>query len=212
LNVLITRARQEVHLVTSFPPEAYRSLPMVPPGSVPTGGWLLFAYLNYAEQLQGAYEASGGSSTEASGGRELAVSEATASSRPPLASVDVQPMPSPSRFARALAEELAKKHNLSSTVHWGNEGFCVDVALRDPENPANVTLGILCDGSRYGKADDPVEWDVFRTAILEAQGWKLHRLWTPQFARDADSAEQAILALLAGSKGEGRGRGAARRK
>jgi hypothetical protein len=30
------------------------------------------------------------------------------------------------------------------------------------------------------KAADPVEWDLFRTAILEGQGWKLMRLWTPQ--------------------------------
>ncbi|MBL8793002.1 MAG: DNA helicase, partial [Planctomycetia bacterium] len=203
LNVLVTRARQEVHLVTSFPPESYRSLPPVPPGSVPTGGWLLFAYLNYAEQLQGLYQASGG--------RKPAVDSETAGSRPLLASVEERPVPSPSHFARALANELAKKQKLSSTVHWGNEGFCVDVALHDPDDPGDVALGILCDGPRYGKADDPVEWDVFRTAILEAQGWKLHRLWTPQFARDAENAEQAILTRLAGTQDD-RGRDALRSK
>src|SRR5205823_956190 len=57
LNVLVTRAREEVHLVTSIPPEVYRALPPVPPGQTPGGGWLLFSYLCYAEQLAQSYEA-----------------------------------------------------------------------------------------------------------------------------------------------------------
>ncbi|HSU66726.1 MAG TPA: DEAD/DEAH box helicase, partial [Tepidisphaeraceae bacterium] len=57
LNVLVTRARQEVHVVTSIPAEAYRSLPPVPKGQAPSGAWLLFAYLSYAERLAESYEA-----------------------------------------------------------------------------------------------------------------------------------------------------------
>ncbi len=56
LNVLVTRAREEVHLVTSIPREVYTALPPVPPGQTPGGGWLLFAYLQYAEQLAAKYE------------------------------------------------------------------------------------------------------------------------------------------------------------
>ena len=58
LNVLVTRARQEVHLVTSIPAEAYRALPPVPQGQTPGGGYLLFSYLQYAEELENAYAAS----------------------------------------------------------------------------------------------------------------------------------------------------------
>jgi hypothetical protein len=49
LNVLVTRARQEVHVVTSIPPTVYRSLPAIEAGKKPNGAWLLFAYLNYAQ-------------------------------------------------------------------------------------------------------------------------------------------------------------------
>ena len=49
--MLVTRARNELHLVTSIPPVGLRSLPPVPPGQTPGGAWLLFAYLRYAEQL-----------------------------------------------------------------------------------------------------------------------------------------------------------------
>ncbi|HCF57869.1 MAG TPA: DNA helicase, partial [Myxococcales bacterium] len=102
--------------------------------------------------------------------------------------------PSPSGFAQALARKLATDCEVSSEVHWGNEGFCVDVALRHPTRAEDVTLGVLCDGTRFSKAPDRVEWDLFRTAVLEGQGWKLLRLWTPQFFRDPQSAVQAIVA------------------
>ena len=38
-----------------------------------------------------------------------------------------------------------------------------------------------------------MEWEVFRQAILEQQGWKLHRVWTPHFFRDPKGAVKAIL-------------------
>jgi very-short-patch-repair endonuclease len=47
-----------------------------------------------------------------------------------------------------------------------------------------VTIGLLCDGCRYLAADDVLEWDIFRTGILEDQGWILRRIWTPHFFRD----------------------------
>src|SRR5207248_2647332 len=55
LNVLVTRARHEVHLVTSIPRESYVNLPAIPEGQSATGAWLLFAYLKYAEQLAALY-------------------------------------------------------------------------------------------------------------------------------------------------------------
>jgi len=170
LNVLVTRAREELHLVTSIPREIYASLPPVPPGQTPGGGWLLFRYLQFAEELARTYE---------EGHRILAQTQASQS-----AQVNVCPSQTPSAFSESLGEYLAQEHALSSDVHWGNDGFCIDVALHHPHQAENMTLGILCDSSRYAKAQDPVEWDVFRTAILEAAGWKTHRLWTPLFFRD----------------------------
>lgn len=178
LNVLVTRAREEVHLVTSIPAAVYRALPPVPPGTVPNGGWLLFAYLNYAEELEKFYEE-----------QRLAHQE----KRKP-GEVLARPTQLTSSFARALANQLARQHGLSSTLDWGNDGFCVDIALHHPTQPDNVTIGILCDGCRFRKTNDPVEWDVFRTAVLESQGWKLHRLWTPHFIRDPQAAIESILA------------------
>lgn len=43
LNVLVTRARSLVHLVTSIPTATYRSRPEIPAGTSPNGAMLLFA-------------------------------------------------------------------------------------------------------------------------------------------------------------------------
>ncbi|MFY0522910.1 AAA domain-containing protein [Archangium gephyra] len=179
LNVLVTRARQQVHLVTSIPREVYSALPPVEQGRKPNGGWLLFAYLQYAERLAKEYALESGQPEEARERLEPVVHE--------------HPTEAGSAFARALAEDLKRTHGVSSDVHWGNDGFCVDVALHHPRRAGDVTVGVLCDGTRYPKAADPVEWDLFRTAILEGQGWKLVRLWTPHFFRDPESAREKVL-------------------
>ncbi len=179
LNVLVTRAREEVHVVTSIPAELYRALPPVPGGQAPSGGWLLFAYLAYAERLAEEYERVHA---------ELAEAE-----KSKTAAVHVRPSRSPSEFAAALARHLATRYNLGSDVLWGNDGFCVDLALHHPHRVEDVTIGVLCDAARFAQAEDPVEWDVFRTVVLEGQGWQLHRIWTPQFFRDSQGCTQRIV-------------------
>jgi hypothetical protein len=173
LNVLVTRARCEVHLVSSIPVEAYRNLPAIPEGQSATGAWLLFAYLKYAEELLGAYEKTG-------------VEHPTSNVENPGegAIVNVLPSRSPSLFARKLGDALATSAKIGSDVFWGNAGFCVDLALHDPATAGEVCIGLLCDGCRYDAADDVVEWDIFRTGILTSQGWTLRRIWTPHFFRD----------------------------
>jgi hypothetical protein len=161
-----------VHLITSIPSAVYRTLPNVPKGSTPSGAFLLFSYLQYAEAV-------------AEG--QTATSETIREFRQ-QAATHIVPAAYPSAFAQALGTQLATQHAISSSVQWGNDGFCIDVAVQHPSDPEDVTLGVLCDGPRFAKAPDPVEWDVFRTAILERQGWKLYRLWTPHFFRDPDSA------------------------
>ncbi|WP_426756573.1 AAA domain-containing protein [Myxococcus sp. Y35] len=185
LNVLVTRAREQIHLVTSIPREAYQSLPPVEAGRQPNGGWLLFAYLRFAEALEQAYAQQAQRDSEPTAPETLR----------PEQQAEVYPRPTEagSTFAQALARHLAAQHRVSSEVHWGNDGFCVDIALRHPTRPGDVTVGVLCDGTRYPKATDRVEWDLFRTGVLEGQGWQLVRLWTPHFFRDPEGATTQVL-------------------
>jgi hypothetical protein len=122
--------------------------------------------------------------------------------------VRVRPTRTPSAFAESLAHKLAAAHGATADVYWGNDGFCVDLALRlagDQDGGENGVgedgggpVGILCDAARFAPADDLMEWDVFRTGILEAQGWRLHRVWTPHFFRDPAGRTAALMQAVTG--------------
>ena len=81
---------------------------------------------------------------------------------------------------------------MGSTVHWGNDGFMVDVALTHPTMPEDVTLGVLTDFNRYRNTPDPIDWELFRSSILRNQGWQLERIWSPRLFRDIKSENAAI--------------------
>ena len=183
LNVLVTRAREKVHLVTSIPPEVYASATPIPQGVTPNGAWLLFAYLRYAQLLEEVYATDKQSQPE----------QADVSARV-AAEVKHQPIEPSSKFAAALGQRIAQDAGISSEVHWGNEGFCVDAALLHPANTGDVSVGLLTDFNRYRYASDPVAWESYRMGILQWQGWQLRHVWSPTYLRDAMRVQNSIAA------------------
>lgn len=196
LNVLVTRARAEVHLVTSIPRDAYLSAESLPTGATPSGGWLLFAYLRYAEELAELYEENNRILAQTSAGGPESEGQGE-SSQAPAPNVVRRPIAPVSTFAFALGDQLARQRRIGSDMHWGNEAFCVDVALHHPTQPEDVTVGLMCDFTRYDRAPDPVEWELYRQGILRWTGWELQYVWTPQFFRDPTGAMNHIEAQAA---------------
>jgi len=176
LNVLITRAREAVHLVTSIPRSEYLSTRTIPIGQTPNGAFLLFSYLGFAERLAKLYAE--------------AKLEGVPAMTDPI--VNVRRTRTPSIQVPPLAQHLCKELKYSSDVYWGNEGFCIDIAVQHPYQPENVTVGVICDGTRYDKTDDAIEWDVFRTEVLESQGWQLIRSFSPAIFRNFEDIMKQI--------------------
>ncbi|HEY3998006.1 MAG TPA: AAA domain-containing protein [Candidatus Xenobia bacterium] len=181
MNVLVTRARDEVIVVTSIPPTVYRNVAPPPEGRTPNGAWYLFAYLRYAERLVEQFEQ---------------MWERRKAAAPSAGRVKRYDSKCPSAFVEALAQTLSDREKHASEVYWGGDGFCVDLALQHPERAGDVSLGVLCDGTRYLKAPDPAEWDAFRTVVLQSQGWALHRVWTPHFVRNPERCLQALQSAV----------------
>ena len=179
LNVLVTRARRKIHIVTSIPRTEYRVLPELEDKQSPSGRWLLYAYLHYAEQLAEIRR------------REL---HAEATARSATGAVNELPTRQPSKLAGWLGAALAGEDHVSSDVHWGNDGFRVDLALHHPERADQRTLGVLCDLHRFPDAPDPVDWELFRTRLLEAKGWQFQRVLSPALFRDPEKHRREIIA------------------
>lgn len=180
LNVLVTRARDAVHVLTSIPSVEYRAVQPVPVGQLPNGRLQLYEYLRYAERLELLFES-----------YQDELERMRRDAEPELQRWDSA---TPSRLAAAIGQTLLETHRVGSHLHWGNEGFCVDVACIHPLMPADVTVGVLADFSRFHKTPDPIEWDIFRTRVLRGQGWELQRLWSPVLFRRVEEMMQRVRA------------------
>ncbi len=177
LNVLVTRARDKVHVFTSIPRTEYVSPAPLSEGQHMTGRHYLYGYLRYAEHLAELFKKWQQEVNSLHG-------DITTSS-------DVNQTKCPSQVAEGLGSLLSGKHGIGNRVYWGNDGFCVDVALTHPGHPADVTIGVLTDFTRYTKTPDPISWELFRSTVLLSQGWELQRIWTPSlFKNSADIVDE----------------------
>ncbi|MEI8349821.1 MAG: DUF3320 domain-containing protein [Candidatus Omnitrophota bacterium] len=69
----------------------------------------------------------------------------------------------------------------------GCSGFRIDIGVIDPAHPGCFILGVECDGATYHSAFTARERDRIRQEILEKLGWKMHRIWSPDwFYRKAE--------------------------
>lgn len=215
LNVLVTRARHRVHLVTSIPPSAFREASLLEPGKEPTGSWLLFAYLRHAEWLERAYAEQETLRAQAAIRQadfpQADISPANISLADISQNGDARAREvagdddEATDLADALGRLLAVHSDVEIEKRWGNEGFGLDVVVSTAPPTSDLAeaapvvvdhLGLHCDFARFDKAPDGVEWDIFRRAILGGQDWALQRLWTPLLFRDPDAAIRGAIRRL----------------
>ena len=149
LNVAITRARSQVHLVSSF-----SHLDMDPGRNNPKGVDLLRQYIEFA----------------ASGGAEVGAKP----SEVPLNSFELD-----------VRDRLTEK-GVPVTPQYGVSGFRIDFACAHPAQPGRLVLAIEADGASYHSAHTARDRDRLRQEILEAKGWRFHRIWSTAWFRHRD--------------------------
>mgnify|MGYP003585041407 CR=1 FL=1 len=64
----------------------------------------------------------------------------------------------------------------------GCSGYRIDIGIIDPAYPGQFLLGIECDGASYHSAATARDRDRLRQRILENLGWKIHRIWSKEWA------------------------------
>ncbi len=65
----------------------------------------------------------------------------------------------------------------------GSSSFRVDLGVVDPRNPGRFILGIMCDGDTYREASMARDRDRLRNQVLENLGWRIHRIWSPDWVQ-----------------------------
>lgn len=85
----------------------------------------------------------------------------------------------------------------------GVSGYRIDLGVVDPRAEGRYLAGIEADGRQFHSANTARERDRLRQRILEAKGWSILRVWSPDWWRDrercADSLERDLRTLLTGS-------------
>ncbi|HEX9373260.1 MAG TPA: AAA domain-containing protein, partial [Roseiflexaceae bacterium] len=177
LNVAITRAREQVVLVSSLLPEEIDLKRTQHPGPR-----LLRAYLEYARR--GGPAQGLGIRDQGSGGG--AVQSSAAGPRPLI--------PGP-HFEDELASELARR-GLSLARQIGRSDFRIDIAIRDPRDPDRFLLGVECDGDDYRDAPTARDRERLREQVLGALGWRIHRAWSAAWAHDPAAEVERIMQAM----------------
>jgi very-short-patch-repair endonuclease len=68
----------------------------------------------------------------------------------------------------------------------GCSGYRIDLGVVDPAQPGRFLLGVECDGSNYHSAHTARDRDRIRQQVLEAFGWRIHRIWSPDWVNKRD--------------------------
>lgn len=62
----------------------------------------------------------------------------------------------------------------------------LDLALMHPTEPGRFVLGIECDGPTYHRAATARDRDRLRPQVLAQLGWRLCRVWAPEWVMDRE--------------------------
>lgn len=76
----------------------------------------------------------------------------------------------------------------------GVGSYRIDFAVRHPELPGRHVLAIEADGASYHSGHIARERDRLRQVLLEARGWKFHRIWSTDWFSDPGREVERVLA------------------
>lgn len=103
------------------------------------------------------------------------------------------------RFEEVVRNELQLAGwEVRSRVGVG--GYCVDLAVVDPDCADRFLAGIECDGPKYASARSARDRDRLREQVLENLGWRICRVWSQDWIRDRKSALARLLEALAAAR------------
>ena len=170
LNVAISRAKQKIHIVTSFRPSELNL-----DDAKNEGPRILKKYLEYAFAVS-------------SGNKE----EAEMILRSFGETFGITPVAYETEYAQKVAAALRERgYDIDTQVGIG--GYRIDIAVR---KNGKYVLGIECDGKLYKTTASARERDYHRQKYLESRGWRIKRIWSMDWWRDPQNAINEICALV----------------
>jgi very-short-patch-repair endonuclease len=104
-----------------------------------------------------------------------------------------------SPFEQAVMQAL-RERGWDVHAQVGCSGYRIDLAVVDPNAPGRYLLGIECDGRTYHSGATARDRDRLRQFVLENLGWKIARVWSTDWWRDAEGEVDKLVARLRSSE------------
>jgi hypothetical protein len=106
-----------------------------------------------------------------------------------------------SSFAKYVMKALEEK-GWTVKAGIGASNLKIDIGVVHPDDPNKFLAGIECDGESYRKTPTAVDRNILRKKALEGLGWKIIRVWAPDWYRypehPTNRLHEELLALKAG--------------
>ena len=97
---------------------------------------------------------------------------------------------------------LLKQRGYEVHTQVGCEGYRIDLAVLDPAKPGRYLLGVECDGATYHSARSARDRDKLRQRVLEHRGWRLHRIWSPDWWQNRDGEIQRLVDAIEATRAD----------
>ena len=79
------------------------------------------------------------------------------------------------------------------TPQYGVGGYRLDFACGHPDQPGRMVLAVEADGASYHSGHTARERDRLRQEVLEAKGWRFHRVWSTSWFRDREAEVEKVV-------------------
>ena len=98
-------------------------------------------------------------------------------------------------FLESVAEFLSA-HGYKINKYVGCSGYKIDIAVVHPNNDNCFVAGIECDGLSYATAKSARDRDRLRKSVLQAMGWRIYRVWSPEWIARQDIEGNKLLNFI----------------
>ena len=171
LNVAISRAKLKVHIVTSIIPND-----LIVESAKNDGPRYFKKYLEYAYAV---------SNNDLEAAKQVLLSFGDQSDPGTIMHFD-------SDFENQVYDALIDK-GFEVDTQVGIGGYRIDLAIKIK---GRYVLGIECDGKLYHSSKSARERDIHRQKYLESRGWKIHRIWSPNWWNNRNREIEKICSIV----------------
>jgi very-short-patch-repair endonuclease len=185
LNVIITRAKKQLYVLTSIPEEKYTKYQdeLLKKGN--KGKAIFYAYLDYCKAVEEGDEK-----------RRQTILRLVARNSDDLLHYElpqeVELPPFEQEIFRYLSDYVQPQF-LEKQYPLG--GYRIDFVIKDKEN--NAVIAIECDGTDWHKTEEAYIYDIHRQNIIEGMGLKYHRIWARNWFPNPDYTAVSLVAMIA---------------